>query len=100
MATQLPRRLALVRVRLTADERRRWTAALRPAETLSDMIRGAVEVDLRARGRRATLEEKRRAEVAANPLDALDEILGRLRATEALARRLHPPRDPLSEAGQ
>jgi hypothetical protein len=39
----------VARVRLTGEERARWTARLEPGESLSDLVRGAVELELRRR---------------------------------------------------
>jgi hypothetical protein len=65
-------------VRVSAAQRSRWTAALEPEETLSSMVRTAVEVELRRRATERELEAERRT---ADPLGLarLDELLARAR---------------------
>lgn len=68
-------RVFIARVRLRADERAAREAGLEPGETLSELVRGAVEAELERR----RLEEQRRAEIAANPLARFDLLLERAR---------------------
>ncbi len=68
----------------SAAQRARWEAAASEAgETTSELIRGAVDRELASRRKERELEEKRRAEIAANPLAALDEVLAQARKAAA-----------------
>jgi len=75
MPTRFPKRLELVRARLTADERGRWTAALEPGETLSSLVRAAVDRELDRR------QEAQAREVERQVADrfGFEEILRRAR---------------------
>ena len=61
-------------VRLTPAELAAWKAGLGPGESLSTMVRGAVEAELCRREEARELEAERRA---ANPF-GLDELLKRV----------------------
>ena len=70
-------------VRVGSRRRAAWEAALEPGESLSSLIRGAVEAELEHRREEAELEAQRREAIAADPLARFDLLLERARRAAA-----------------